>query len=334
MRRAAMAATGLLVLAACTGGGGDGSGGGARKVRAADTTEQAAAPAAPGAEEVAGGATTASPPRFDADSAWVDLERQLAFGPRVPGSAAHRACADWLAAELRRAGGRVERDAFTYTDPDGTEWPLVNILGRFGPDGDDRLLLVAHWDTRPWADRDPDPDRRDSPIPGANDGASGVAVLLEVARALGSVAPPGGVDILLTDGEDLGRPGHQEGFARGAARFAARGVARYRRALVIDMIGDADLRIPVEGYSRRDAPEVVDWVWARAMDLEPGVFTTEPGPFIYDDHVPLLEAGLPAADLIDFDYPPWHTTADDLSAVSPASLGAVGRVLLSLVYSP
>jgi glutaminyl-peptide cyclotransferase len=316
-------ATGLVCLAACTGGGGDPAGGPAgNRVQP------------PVAQETPGPSESPAPPGFDADSAWVRLERQLAFGPRVPGSAAHRACADWLAGELERAGGRVERDAFTYRDPDGRVWPLENLLGRFGPEGENRLLLVAHWDTRPWADLDPDPARRDRPIPGANDGASGVAVLLEVARVFGVAPPPGGVDILFTDGEDLGRAGVPEGFARGALRFAGRGLAAYRRAVVLDMIGDADLRIPVEGYSRDQAPEVVDWVWERGRRLEPLVFTTERGPYIVDDHVPLLTAGLPSVDLIDFDYPYWHTADDDLAAVSPASLGAVGRVLLSLIYFP
>ncbi len=228
----------------------------------------------------------------------------------------------------------MERDAFAYRDPQGRDWPLENILGRFGPEGGDRLLLVAHWDTRPWADLDPDPARRHLPIPGANDGASGVAVLLEVARAFSQNPPAGGVDILFADGEDLGRPDDPQGFCRGTRRFAAHGVGRYRRAIVVDMVGDADLAVPIEETSLRLAPEVVDWVWERGRRLEPDVFTTRVGFSVYDDHVPLLEAGLPSVDLIDFDYPAWHTAGDDLSQVSAASLGAVGRVVLSLALDP
>ena len=280
------------------------------------------------------GTEEAVPVVFRADSAWTFLERQVAFGSRVPGTEAHRRCERWLVDRLERWGAAVEPDRFEYRDGDGETWPLVNIVARFGPTGGGRLLLVAHWDSRPWADRDPDPQRRNRPFPAANDGASGVAVLLEIGRNLARVPPPRGVDLLFTDGEDLGREGSIEGFCRGTIRFAARGVSQYRRAIVVDMVGDADLRIPVEGYSLRQAPEVVDWVWKRARRLSPQVFSTNRGPFVYDDHMPLLQAGLPAVDLIDFDYPYWHTARDDLDAVSAASLEAVGRVLLSLVYSP
>ncbi len=271
---------------------------------------------------------------FDADSAWSYLVRQVQFGPRVPGTEAHRRCGDWLASALASAGGRVSRDEFTYTDPEGRAWPLSNILARFGPEGDGRLLLVAHWDTRPWADQDPDSALASRPIPGANDGASGVAVLLEVARHLAGAGLTRGVDVLLADGEDLGRAGDPEGFCRGTRRFAARGVGEYRRAVVWDMVGDRDLVFRVEAYSLTRAPEVVDWVWARGLELSPTAFSREPGSYIYDDHMPLLEAGLPAADVIDFDYPPWHTHGDDLSAVSAESLGRTGRVALSLALRP
>ena len=278
--------------------------------------------------------STASAAEFEPDSAWVALAAQLAFGPRVPGTDAHRACAEWLAARLAACGGEVERDAFTYRDPAGSEWPLQNILGRFGPDGGARLLLVAHWDTRPWADEDADPARRLQSFPGANDGASGVAVLLELARVFSLRPPPGGVDLLFADGEDLGHADHPEGFCRGTRRFAERGVGSYERGIVLDMVGDTDLGIPIERNSLRLAPDVVDWVWERGCRLEPEVFTARLGPTVIDDHLPLIEAGLPTVDVIDFEYPYWHTSRDDISRVSVASLGAVGRVVLSLVMNP
>ncbi len=280
------------------------------------------------------GSSPALPVEFEPDSAWVALTSQLAFGPRVPGTDAHRACADWLAARLAACGGRVERDAFTYRDPAGLDWPLENILGRFGPEGGARLLLVAHWDTRPWADEDADPARRLQPFPGANDGASGVAVLLELARVFSRRSPPGGVDLLFADGEDLGRSDNPEGFCRGTRRFAERGLGSYERGIVLDMVGDVDLGIPIEQNSFRLAPEVVDWVWERGRRLEPGVFAARLGPNVIDDHIPLIEAGLPTVDVIDFDYPYWHTAGDDVSRVSAASLGSVGRVMLSLVMNP
>ena len=271
---------------------------------------------------------------FDADRAWRDLLRQVDLGPRVPGSAAARAAADLLAAELAASGGEVSRDRFSYRSPAGETWELVNVLGRFGPPGPGRLLLVAHWDTRPWADRDPVPGRREFPIPGANDGASGVAVLLEVSRHLSAAALPRGVDILFVDGEDLGTDLDPEGYFRGSRRFAGRGVEEYERAMVVDMVGDADLRIPVEPYSLQGAPEVVDWVWTRAERLGVAAFVRDIGPPVLDDHIPLLEAGLPAVDLIDFDYSHWHTQKDDARAVAPRSLAAVGRVVLSLALVP
>jgi len=271
---------------------------------------------------------------FDPDGAWDLLAAQVAFGPRVPGTEAHRRCADWLAAQLAGAGARVTRDSFTYRDPDGTTWPLENLLGSLGPPGGGRILLVAHWDTRPWADMDPDSTRRLQPIPGANDGASGVAVLLQVARSIRGEDLPRGVDILFVDGEDLGRADNRAGYCRGSRRFAERGPANYWRAIVLDMVGDVDLKIPVEGNSVLLAPEVVDWVWSRARTLAPETFPAVPGPTVLDDHVPLLDAGIPAVDLIDMDYAAWHTLADDLPAVSRESLGAVGRVVLSLVQDP
>lgn len=271
---------------------------------------------------------------FQPDSSWAYLVKQMSFGPRVPGTAAHRACGDWMTSFLERVGGEVERDSWTYTDAEGRMWPLVNILARFGPEGGGRLLLLAHWDSRPWADQDPDPARRDQPVPGANDGASGVAVLLEIARCLQDASLPRGVDILLVDGEDMGTEGDLLSYCRGSQRFALQGVSQYRRAVLLDMVGDADLEIPMEANSVSYAPDVVDWVWGRAQELGATVFTTRRGRPTFDDHIPLLRAGLPAIDLIDFDYPAWHTTRDDLNAVSSRSLGEVGRVVLSLALRP
>jgi len=273
-------------------------------------------------------------PVFNPDSSWAYLVRQVEFGPRVPGDEAHRQCGDWLAATLRRMGGVVEEQHFSYVDPDGHEWPLRNIIGKFGPEGPSRLLLLAHWDCRPWADQDPDPSRHNEAVLGANDGASGVAVLLEVARWLGQNEPPQGVDILFTDGEDLGTDQNQAGYCRGSLYFAQQGVSQYKEAILLDLVGGTGLQLPMEFYSTSRAPELFERVWARGKELSPEVFTDRAGFGILDDHVPLLKAGLPAVDLIDISYPAWHTTRDDLSGVSAESLDAVGRVVLSLVYRP
>jgi hypothetical protein len=270
----------------------------------------------------------------DPDSVWHALAVQVAFGPRVPGTKAHGQAGDWIVRQLVARGARVEEDAFEYRDPTGRTWPLRNILAHLGPEGGERLLLVAHWDTRPWADRDPDPAQRELPIPGANDGASGVAVLLETARVLQGTELSRGVDLLFADGEDLGKSGDSEGYCRGTRRFAQRGLGAYARAVVVDMVGAVDLRLPVEEYSVVRAPEVVDWVWARGVRLSPEVFEHRIGPAVFDDHVPLLDAGLPAVDVIDMDYPAWHTHADDQSAVSEVSLALVARLLADLSALP
>jgi hypothetical protein len=168
-------------------------------------------------------------------------------------------------------------------------------------------------------------------------------VLLEVARVLQGETLPRGVDILFADGEDLGTHGHPEGYCRGTRRFAALDLTPpmdtpptplYWRAIVLDLVGDIDLHLKVEQYSLARAPEVVDWIWQRGMSLSPDVFSQEMNGAIFDDHIPLLDAGLPAADVIDFDYAAWHTHADDAGAVSAASLVAVARVMVSLAHTP
>jgi hypothetical protein len=212
---------------------------------------------------------------------------------------------------------------------------MWNLVARFRAAEPRRLLFAAHWDTRAWADRDPDPARRSDPVPGANDGASGVAVLLEVARSLKAAAPPVGVDLVLFDGEDQGTDEAPDGWCQGARRYAAvaPGPAP-EHAVLLDMVGDRDLRIPWEGYSAARAPETLAWFFARATRLAPEVFVPEEGRPVFDDHVPLLDAGIPAIDVIDFEYAYWHTVSDLPEQVSAASLEAVGKVVLSLVREP
>ena len=268
---------------------------------------------------------------FDPDSAWVYLTTQVEFGSRVPGTPAHEACGNWLAQELRRHGGVVQDDRWSHADSLNRVWPLRNIWASFGPQQGSRILLLAHWDCRPWADSDPDPAKRGEPVLGANDAASGVAVLLEIARNLGRNAIPKGVDILFVDGEDMGAHDQPETFCIGSRRFASRMPAAYDMGILLDMVGDVDLRIPVDPYSYIHAPEVVDRVWRLGEAMSPGIFVREYGSPVIDDHIPLNEAGVPTIDLIDFEYPAWHTVHDNLSQVSSSSLAAVGRPVLALV---
>jgi acetylornithine deacetylase/succinyl-diaminopimelate desuccinylase-like protein len=278
------------------------------------------------------GAACTRLPEVDGARARARVERQCAFGARVPGSEAHRAAAAWLEAELRGLGAEVVRQEFTDTTL-GRPMALVNLIARFAPGRPARLLLCAHWDSRYAADRDPDPARRAQPVPGANDGASGVAVLLEVAEALARRPPPVGVDLVFFDGEDQGRPTHPEEFCLGARHYAARlGARRPLAAFLVDMVGDQDLQIHPERNSTARAANLVAMVLSAARATHARGFREEPRHTLYDDHMPLNEAGLPAVDIIDFDYPYWHTTADTPDKVSGESLAQVAHVLVWLVY--
>jgi glutaminyl-peptide cyclotransferase len=232
----------------------------------------------------------------------------------------------------------VETDTFSYDSPVlQREVKLMNVVAHFRRQLDQRVLLAAHWDTRPWADQDPVTARRTLPVLGANDGASGVAVLLELGRLLGKQSPPTvGVDIAFFDGEDLGTESDPSGFFRGSKRYVE-WTAERRQPLfvvVLDMVGDRDLELHWEGNSRKMASNVVDLVWEEARSLGVRTFRSDVRHTIYDDHIPFLDAGIPAIDVIDFDYPSWHTTHDTPDKCSPESLDSVGRVLLSLITKP
>lgn len=274
-------------------------------------------------------------PPFDAAAAFALLERQVAFGPRVPGTAGHRAQLEWMTAFLRERADTVVLQPFSHRGPSGERLELTNVLARFGPDRRERILLVAHWDTRPTADADPDPDARDAPIPGANDGASGVAVLLQLADVLSRHSPPVAIDILLVDGEDYA-PDHMYLGSRYFADHLPRGYEPFY-GIVVDMVADRSPRFLEEGFSRHYAPEVVDRVWTMAERLGHGhIFVRAHGRDIMDDHVPLNRAGIPTINIIDFEYGPgnayWHTHQDDLDNVGPDGLGVVGEVLAEIIF--
>ncbi len=281
----------------------------------------------------AGGCTDRAVPRFDEARAFEDLKAQVAFGPRIPGTPAHDACRRWMVERLAASGGKVSEQAFADTVY-GRPYRFTNVRARYGPVSGPWIVLGAHWDTRPFADQDPDTARRRLPVPGANDGASGVAVLLEVARVLGETAPPVGVEIVLFDGEDLGEGGDVEGFCRGSRHYVR--VLEHPRpllAIVADMVGDKDLELHYEQNSHNAARNIVERLWAGAKKVNAPAFKADLRHNVYDDHAPFLEAGIPAVVIIDFDYPAWHTTGDDLTQVSAASLGQVGRTLLWYVYT-
>ncbi len=272
----------------------------------------------------------------DGDRALERVRAQMAFGPRVPGTPAHAAMRAWLAGELERLGARLERQEFDDTVA-GRAWPLENLIARFGPAEGRRVALLAHFDSRPWCDEDPDPEKRAEPVPGANDGASGVAVLLEVAELM-SARPPGvGVDLVFLDGEDLGRPSFADEYCRGSRRYAsllppAGDPRRPVAGFVFDLVGDRDLGIWDEGNSAARATNLVDLVHEAAAATGARHFHRGVRHTLIDDHIPLLDAGLPAVDIIDFDYPAWHTAADTTGNVSAESLAEVARVAAWIVY--
>ena len=282
----------------------------------------------------AGGGNAGAAREFDGKTAFTYLERQMAFGPRIPGTAAHRQTGDWLATELRARADTLIVQEIRHVTRRGDTLHLRNFFARFRPAAAERVLLLAHWDTRPHADQSPNLGQQRLPVPGANDGASGVAVLLGVADALKQRAPAMGVDLLFVDGEDYGDFADSTDVLIGSRWFAAHQPPGYQPlfGVLFDMVGDKDLQIYQEGNSLAVAPEVVQRVWRVAADLGyertfvPGVRHT-----LTDDHVSLQRAGIHAIDVVDFDYPFWHTTDDTIDKVSAASLQIVGDVAVALV---
>ena len=279
----------------------------------------------------------ATPPRFDGDRTLGLVHELCAFGPRVPGTKAHAKARDYLAGRLAALCDQSLREDFAGTPPSypaGTQ--LTNLIGRFRPGVEPRVLIGAHWDSRPYADQDPDSTRRRQPVLGANDAASGCAVLLHLAELMHRTPPPVGVDLVFYDGEDGGIPDRPETYCLGSEEHVRRlGARRPAYVINLDMVGGRNLQLPIEGYSQAHAAEIVELVWGRAETLGHGdLFVREAGSAVFDDHLPFLRAGIPAIDVIDYQYPEWHTTPDTVDRLSAKSLGAVGEVVTSVIYEP
>lgn len=271
------------------------------------------------------------------------LKRQVDFGPRVPVSEAHRLCADWLASKLRAMGAKVD-DATMHTrhPVTGADIAVRNIFAQFNPEASRRVLLLAHYDTRPWADEDSDPANHNSPIDGSNDGASGVAVALEIARLNDHLPAGSGLDILLTDVEDSGSYGNDESWCLGSnlwaqqLPYAPANLPRY--AVLLDMVGGADAVFRREYFSELYAPQINDLVWNAARTSgHSDRFINEAGGAVNDDHLPLIRAGIPTVDIIETRNggfnPTWHTVSDNFENIDPATLSAVGDVITHLIYN-
>lgn len=287
-------------------------------------------------EPTTGPPTPTDERRFDGARA-LDRVAELLTLPRALGDPARDRSIERLADLLRAAGAaRVERLAHTGADPQtGTRFAMTTLVGAVRPEAPRQFILASHFDVRPWAESDPDPARRDRPIPGANDGTSGVAVLLELAPLLHAQLPPDvGFSLILFDGEELGRPGvgpycagsHALADALRTDRFPVVRAASF--AVVLDMVGDRDLQLLKEPNSQRAAGDLVDRIWStgQAAGFHQFIDARVPEPLV-DDHVPLTEAGIPSILLIDYTYPPWHTHADTIDQLTADSLGAVGETL-------
>lgn len=279
-------------------------------------------------------------PKFDGKKAFAYLKAQTDFGARVPGSDAHKKCLNYLQLELHKFADAVSLQPFKHIGYLGETIQMTNIISSFNSKATTRILLLAHWDCRPRADLDPDPKNHNKPILGANDAASGVAVLLEIARHLKLNPPTIGIDMLFTDGEDYGKEGDLKNYLLGAKYFANNLPQGFKPTfgILLDMIGDSELEILKEPYSMRYAPDIVELVWSTAKELNVYQFVDEVREYgVIDDHLPLNEVGIKTINIIDFEYPDeshryWHTLEDTPDKCSPESLEAVGMVVMNVIY--
>lgn len=291
-------------------------------------------------------------PEFNADSAYLFVQRQVEFGPRVPNTPAHRECAAYLAGKLRQYTPNVVEQQGRVRAYDGTVLNFNNIIASFQPEAKTRILLCAHWDSRPYADHDPDPNFHRTPIDGANDGASGVGVLLEIARHLNFSPTRIGVDIIFFDAEDYGPPedtqtqGGNEEWGLGSQYWSNNPhIPGYnaRFGILLDMVGASDARFPMEGFSKYYAPDILRKVWDKAHQIGFGnYFLFTDGSFINDDHYYINHIRrIPTIDIIHLDptssngtfFEYWHTMEDTLDKIEPYTLKVVGQTVLEVIYT-
>lgn len=290
-------------------------------------------------------------PRFSADSAMLYINEQCKFGPRVTGSEAARLCGDYLVARFKAFGAEVEEQTADVTIWDGSKLPARNIIARINPSNTNRILLCAHWDCRPWADNDDDEANHHTPILAANDGASGVAVMLEICRLLRERPVQVGIDMICFDAEDLGTPQWAEDrsdasdtWCLGSEFWAQRARAngyKARYGVLLDMVGGYGATFCRERISMQAAQPVVSRVWQLAGQLGyRQFFPQKDGGYITDDHINVNRAGVPCIDIIPYYSegpssfgPTWHTVNDTPDNIDPNVLEAVGQTLTQLIYN-
>jgi Zn-dependent M28 family amino/carboxypeptidase len=287
-------------------------------------------------------------PNFDADSAFYFVKAQTDFGPRVPNTEAHKKCAQFLQNQLEKYCDKVTVQSFIANTFDGTKINGKNIIGSFFPEKEKRILLAAHWDSRPFADKDPDPANRETPIDGANDGASGVGVLLEIARQLKEKSPEIGVDIIFFDAEDWGTKNSQnetgDWWCLGSQHWARNPhVSNYKAdyGILLDMVGVPDAQFFQEGFSVQFASKIVSKVWSKAYKFGfKDFFVNKAGHHITDDHEYVNKiAKIPMVNIIHQDHSTntgfvstWHTLQDNISNIDKHTLYVVGTTVLGVIY--
>ncbi|MBQ5689579.1 MAG: M28 family peptidase [Bacteroidales bacterium] len=288
-------------------------------------------------------------PQFNADSAYNYVAKQLEFGPRVPGSEAHKQCAEWFIDFFNDKADTVYVQDFRTRLYNGNGIDGKNIIAAFNPEAKKRILLAAHWDSRPFADHDPDEKNWNTPIDGANDGASGVGVLMEIARLMKETPTNVGVDIILFDLEDYGAPYYlnlmtNDDWALGSQYWAKNPhIYNYRAyfGILLDMVGAPNAKFPKEYYSQQFAPALSNDVWRIAREIGySDYFTNELGHPINDDHIYVnVHARIPMIDIIHLEnnsessfYPYWHTVKDNIEQIDPKTLGMVGDVVVNVIY--
>ena len=282
--------------------------------------------------------TAVNRPAFDGDGAFALTNQQCEFGPRVPGTSSHAKCAEWLVSTLKASCDTVMVQTGTVQTAKSGSLQIKNIIGVINPAAEQRLLLLAHWDTRPWADNDSDPANHNKPVMGANDGASGVGVLLQLARQLKESGTSLGVDIVLVDAEDMGVTDEEESWGLGTQYWTQHPhVSGYKPmfGILLDMVGSADATFTREYYSMQYAGSFVDLVWNCAVGSH---FIKAAGGAVTDDHVFINRAGIPCVDIIDMRAdsetgfcPEWHTIHDTMDAISTSTLAEVGQTLLNVI---
>ncbi|MCD4818873.1 MAG: M28 family peptidase [Candidatus Cloacimonetes bacterium] len=273
-------------------------------------------------------------PEFDGEKAFQKIEEQCDIGFRYPGTEEIKILRKYIISEMEAVGAQIETQEY-IVEIDNVEIDGQNITASFYPRKSRRILLGAHYDTRPWADKDADSLNHSKPVMGANDGGSGVAVLFEIGRILANNEPlQYGIDLVFFDLEDMGSYGNDDTWCVGSKYYAENFKGeKPEKAIVVDMIGDKDLAINMEFFSYKNSPALVNEVWDIAQDLGFTEFKSKIVTAIIDDHYSLIKEGFNAIDIIDFDYPVWHTINDTPEQCSSHSLYVVGQTLVTLIYS-